>query len=168
MTQPRNTSHLPARMALIETADGRWYPALVPLTDTPHWVTILDVGLIPPAVEPYRDPAEGYASREDAREACYAWHEAAVLEVQWQILASHTEVYPERNAWYLEEIARLTGNGTPMLACGTDVYAVLIADRSGRDQVIAATGMTIDEAIETLYQRVYAWPCQHQGSTCAS
>jgi hypothetical protein len=167
MTPLSNTSPLPARMALIETADGRWYPAFTPLTDTPHWVTLLDAGLIPPAVEPCHHPAQGYASREDAREACHAWHEAAVLEVQWQILASHTEVYPERNAWYLEEIAHLTGNGTPLLACGTDVYAVLIADRSGCDEVISATGMTIDEAIETLYQCVYAWSCQHQGSTRA-
>jgi hypothetical protein len=47
------TPKLPMGMALIETAEGRWYPAITPLTDTPHWVTILDEGVrfVPPARE---------------------------------------------------------------------------------------------------------------------
>ena len=44
---------LPKGMALIETADGRWFPALTPLTDVPRLVTVLDAGArcIPPARE---------------------------------------------------------------------------------------------------------------------
>jgi len=34
------------------------------------------------------------------------------------------------------------------------VYTILMADRHGIDETISATGHTIDEALEALYQRV--------------
>ena len=37
---------------------------------------------------------------------------------------------------------------------GIDVYAVMMEDRHGIDETISATGHTIDEALEALYQRV--------------
>ncbi len=135
------TGTLPKGMALVETFDGRWFPAFTPDTKKPYWVLSLEdaaTTIIPPALDPLIDPYQGYDCREEAFGAYHAWHEAAVLPVHWQVLATHTEVYPERNAWYLDEITHLTGNYTPLLACGTDVYAAVI-----------------DEALEALYQRVY-------------
>jgi len=170
MTQTK-TSHLPKGMALIETSDGRWFPALTPLTDTPHWVTVLDTGLIPPALKPYHDAKKGYGSRKKALEACCAWNEEVSLSVQWNMLAAHTEVYPERNIWYCEEIAQMTGGGSTLVTCTIDVTALVIAEVHPQVQVIEAAGVSLDEAIERLYQKVYAWWCMREQETrhaCAS
>ena len=165
MTNPIKTDALPQGMALVETDDGRWFAAFAPDGATPRSLHLLGdatATLIPPALAQRSEACQGYGCRKEAIEACYAWHEAAALPVQWQTLAASTEVYPERNAWYLEEIARLTGDSTPRLSCGIDVSAVVMTDRSGSNGVITAVGTTIDEAVEALYQRVYRWYCQQQ------
>src|SRR2546421_327585 len=77
--QTTHTQALPKGMALIETAEGCWFPALAPLIDTPHWVTFInsEACCIPPALEsqPCHDPKKGYTSRQKALEACCAWDE---------------------------------------------------------------------------------------------
>ena len=117
------------------------------------------------------DPSYGYDSREEAIEACHAWREAVELPQEWRGLAARTEVYPERNAWYLDEIALLTGGGdTPRLHCGISVHAVVLVRQTTRDngtQIITATGGTPDEAIEALYQRVYEWSRESQVTASA-
>ena len=65
MTQQTTyTQALPKGMALIETAEGRWFPALTPLTDTPHWVTFIDAEArcipLALAVQPCHDQKQGY------------------------------------------------------------------------------------------------------------
>jgi hypothetical protein len=161
MTHTTYTQVLPKGMALIETAEGRWFPALAPLTDTPHWVTILDAGAdcIPPALasQPCHDPQKGYSSRKKALEACCAWDEAIRLSVQWNILAAHTEVYPERNAWYLDEIAQMTDGSSTLVTCTIDVTALVIVELRQEVQVMVTVGLTPDEAIEHLYDKVYEW-----------
>ena len=152
---------LPPGMALIETADRRWLPALTPLTETPHWVTCIDTETrcIPPAlpVQPSHDPRQGYPSRAQALAACCAWDEEISLFVVWKTLAAHTEAYPERNAWYQEEIAWMTG-GSPVLVTTTiEAIAVVVVELHPGVQVISAAGITLDEAIEHLYQQVYEW-----------
>lgn len=160
MMTTATTATLPKGMALVETPEGRWFAAFAPKAEKPHWVFLLEdaaTTLIPPALEPLDDPCRGYECREGAIEAYLAWHEAALLPIQCQILATHSEVYPERNAWYLDEITRLTGDEKPRFSCGTDVYAVVIAVCDGNCEAITATGSTPDEAIEALYQHVYEW-----------
>jgi hypothetical protein len=94
------------------------------------------------------------------------------LPDEWRGLAARTELYPERNAWYLYEIALLTGGGdTPRLHCGITVHAVVLVGQTAQDngiEIIAVRGDTPDEAIETLYQRVYEWLLKSQAATCAS
>ena len=135
-------------MALIETAEGRWYPAMTPLTDTPHWVTVLDEGIrfVPPALTPASrpDPQKGYGSRKKALEACRRWNEDVTLPVQWDILTAHIEAYPERNAWYLDEIAQMTGGGHVLVTCGVDATALVIAKLHPAVQVIAEVGVGPD------------------------
>ena len=163
MTNPLKTNALPQGMALIETADGRWFAAFAPDGATPRSLLVLldaTTTLIPPAFDQGSDACQGYGCREEAIEAYRAWQEAAMLPVQWHILAASTEIYPERNAWYLEEIARLTGDSTPRVSCGINASATVLTDRSGSNSVITAIGTTIDEAVEALYQRVYRWYCQ--------
>lgn len=155
-------TNLPDGMALIEVDDGRWFPAFAPVGVT-QWVRIVDdltAGIIPPAVDLPANPCQGYESREAALEACCAWHEAAAAPVQWAQLAAQAEVYPERNAWYLEEIAHLTGEGVPLFSSGYDVLAAVLAEQGECSTIITVTCATPDEAIEALYQRVYAWSCE--------
>jgi hypothetical protein len=173
MTHTTKTPKLPMGMALIETAEGRWYPAIAPLTNTPHWVTVLDEGarFVPPAREPASrtDPQKGYGSRKKALEACHRWNEDVTLPVQWDILAAHTEVYPERNVWYLDEIAQLTGGANALVTCGVDATALVIVELHPAVRVIAGVGGGPDEAIERLYEKVYEWWCIRTTSqSCAS
>jgi hypothetical protein len=157
-TMKKNT--FPEGMALVETADGRWFPACAALTETPHRVYVLEgPPLIPPALDSFYDPAPGYDCREEAIEAYRARLEAVELAEYWRGLAACTELYPERNAWYLDEIVQLAGDDIPRLYYGVPVHTMVLA---AGNEVIDATGNTPDEAIETLYQRVYEWSCKRQ------
>jgi len=92
---------------------------------------------------------------EEVIAACRAWLVEAGVHVRWRALAANTEVYPERNAWYLEEIVHLAG-AIPMVGIGVaDAYADVIVRYRGGSYVLEAAGASLDEAIEALYQRVY-------------
>jgi hypothetical protein len=104
---------------------------------------------------------------EESVAACRAWLEEEGVPVRWRALAAHTEVYPERNAWYLEEIVHLAG-AIPMIGIGVaDAYAIVIARDSGRSYLLEAIGTSLDEAIEALYQRVYDCLCDRKASSPA-
>ena len=175
MSNRRKQDALPDGMALVQSADGKWFPAFATVSIRSHRVYVLEESpvFIPPALPPWHDPAQGYDNREEAIEACRAWLEATELPDEWRALAARTELYPERNAWYLDEIAQLTGgDDTPHLHCGTSVHAVVLVRQTTGDngtgaQIIAATGGTPDEAIETLYQRVYEWSRESQATASA-
>jgi len=122
MTNPMKMDALPEGMALVETDAGRWFAACGPLSEEmPHRVFLLKGTStdIPPALGQVDEPGQGYGSREEAIAAYRAWLEAARLPMHWRELAARTEVYPERNAWYLDEIARLTGDATPCSCAGS-------------------------------------------------
>ena len=167
MTMKQET--LPEGMALVETADGRWFAACARLSEIPKRVYVLEgPPLIPPALDSFRDPGSGYDCREEAIEACHAWRKAMELTEDWRGLAARTELYPERNSWYLDEIVQLMGGDEPpRLHCGISVHAVVLARQTAGNEIIAATGNTPDEAIETLYQRVFEWSCKQRTTTCA-
>jgi hypothetical protein len=154
-------------MALVETADGRWFAAYASSRERPPQVYLLeDPPLIPPALDAFHEIGPGYDCREDARVACQAWCEVEELTEVWQGLAARIELYPERNAWYLEEIMHLTGDDAPRLHRESAVQAVVLARGKDGLEVIAATGNTPDEAIETLYLRVYEWSRMLQSEAC--
>ncbi len=164
MTTAPPEETLPEGMAVVETADGRWFPALAPSpsSERPRWVSLIDEPyVVPPALDPLADSTAGYAERDEAVAACWAWHEATVLSADWYMLAMSTEVYPERNSWYLEEMARLIGD-TRVRIFATYGFATVMAMPSGVDEVIMARGMTRDETIVNLYQLVYEWSCKQQ------
>jgi hypothetical protein len=150
---------LPEGMALVETADGKWFPAFDFLSEIPHRIDVMEgPPLIPPALDTFHDPEPGYVCREEALEACRSWCEAVALAAYWRGLATRTELYPERNAWYLDEIEHLAGgDDTAHLHCGVSVQAMVLARGIDSIEVITALGDTPDEAIETLYQNVYEW-----------
>jgi hypothetical protein len=176
MAHSRKQETLPDGMALVQTSNGKWFHAFSVFSVRSYRVWELYLleespVFIPLALPPFHDPAQGYDSREEAIEACYAWREAVELPQEWRGLAARTEIYPERTAWYMDEIAHLTrGYDIPRLHCGTSVHAVVLVRQATRDngaQIIAATGDTPDEAIETLYQRVYEWSRESQAIASA-
>ena len=164
MTMKQET--LPEGMALVETADGRWFAACAQLSEIRNRIDVLEGSpLIPPALDSFRDLGSGYDCREEAIEACRAWREEGELTEDWRGLAARTELYPERTAWYLDEIAQVAGgDDTLHLHCGISVQAMVLARGDDRSEIITATGDTPDEAIETLYQRVYEWSRKLQAS----
>jgi hypothetical protein len=164
MTTAPPEETLPEGMAVLETADGRWFPALAPsCSERPRWVSLIDrPRFVPPALDPPDDSTEVYWEREVAVAACWAWHEATVLPADWHLLAMSTEVYPERNSWYLEEIARLVGSDAHTRVFATYGFATVIAMSYRVDEVIMARGMTRDETIANLYQLVYEWSYRQQ------
>ncbi|HEV2582822.1 MAG TPA: hypothetical protein VGT44_18330 [Ktedonobacteraceae bacterium] len=157
----RTEMTLPAGTALVETFDGRWFPAFVPSEENPlRWVHLIDGPLdIPPALD--GDPEAGYQMRAEAIAACWAWQEAAVLPFEWEAVARQIEVYPERAAWYIDEIAQLTGNTRQVQRSGP-FASVSVAQPSDQETTITAHGANPDEAIENLYQCVYEWACPQQ------
>jgi hypothetical protein len=170
MTTTRKPERLPEGMVLVETADDKWFPAFALFSDISNWMVVPEGSpLIPPALDPLHDPVQGYTCREEAIEACHAWREAVELTEEWRELAAYTELYPERTARYLDEMVQLAaGDDTPHLHYGISVQAVVLARGDGGNEVIAAAGVTPDEAIENLYQRVYEWSRRPQALACAS
>jgi hypothetical protein len=166
MVRTRKQATIPEGMALVETASGRWFPAFALFSEIPNRIDILEGSpLIPPALDSLHDPEPGHDCREEAIEACRSWCEAVELTEYWRGLAACTELYPERNSWYLDEIEQLAGgDDTLHLHCGISVQAMVLARGDDRSEIITATGDTPDEAIETLYQRVYEWSRKLQAS----
>ncbi len=154
-----NSNLLPKDLAVVETCDGTWFPAFASSIESPSWIGLVGNSTIPAALKPREDPRRGYASRQEAIDAYEAWHEAAILPVCWQALAAATEIYPERNAWYGEEISRVLGDRdmTTITSLGCEALALVMAEHEGCGCVLSATGATPDEAMEALYQRVYAF-----------
>jgi hypothetical protein len=161
MDRRMKQERFPEGMALVETADCRWFPACAYLSEIPHRIDSMeDPPLIPPALDTFHDPEPGYD--------CHVWREEEELTEYWRRLAACTELFPERTAWYLDEIVQLAGDDTPRLHCVNSVHAMVLARQTTGNEVIDATGNTPDEAIETLYQHVYQWSCQKHDTTCES
>jgi hypothetical protein len=168
MTRTMKHNALPEGMALVETADGRWFAACATLAEIPQRVYLLeDPPPIPPALDSFHERGQGYDCREEALAACHAWREEVELNEDWRGLAARTELYPERTAWYLDEIIQLArGDDTPHLHCGISVQSMVLARGIDSIEVISATGDTPDEAIESHDPRVYEWSRKQQAIAC--
>ncbi len=71
-------------MAVVERADGRWFAACASLAERPPHVSLVeDPPLIPPALDSFDEQRSDYLYREEARDACHIWCEAAELTQQW-------------------------------------------------------------------------------------
>jgi hypothetical protein len=169
MERTSKQERLPEGMVLVETTDGRWFPVCALSSDIPFGVYRVETSpLIQPARDSLHERVPGYTCREEAIEAFSAWNETCKLTQDWRWLAALTEVYPERNAWYLDEIVRLPGgDDTPHLHYGISVQAMVLARGTDSIEVITATGDTPDEAIEALYQCVCEWSRMLQATACA-
>jgi hypothetical protein len=62
---------LPKGIALVETADGRWFAACASLSERlPRVHLVEDRPLIPPALDSFLEGESGYLCREEALSAC--------------------------------------------------------------------------------------------------
>jgi hypothetical protein len=101
-------------------------------------------------------PTTGYVSFRTYAQAfnfCHRRQEGFSLWSAWEKLAAQSELYPERNVWYREEIQRHTGEPIVCDCTGWTVYCSVFLPDGTYCFVRAAT---LDEAIERLYQEVEA------------
>lgn len=125
-----------------------------------HWEDILDW------FDPYalgEQPTHGvisFRTRREALDFCHRYQETFDLRWQWQKLATKSEIYPERNAWYQEEIAQHSTWGPPNISPSVStVYAsvYLHSENPLSSFHCAIWGDDIDDA----YVRLYEAMCQH-------
>ncbi|HVB20584.1 MAG TPA: hypothetical protein VNG51_01380 [Ktedonobacteraceae bacterium] len=105
---PRPRTRLPAGLGITE-ADGRFYPVYED-DDRPRTRFSWDIShTIPFAVGPRRERGSiSFATRREAVWFCRRHDEDSyLLAVTCPTLLAASELYPERNAWYREEITRL-------------------------------------------------------------
>jgi hypothetical protein len=66
MTRTMKQNALPECMTLVETDDGRSFPAFASLSEIPHRIDVMeDPPLIPPACDSFDDPGQGLDCREE-------------------------------------------------------------------------------------------------------
>ncbi len=175
---------LPEDYAIALTPDGLFYPLLIsyisPKADTekrPRGIAMLlslrwEWEDIPPACGAH--PSEGlvaYSSWEEAIAWCYRRTENISLRTAWDILASHIELYPERNAFYDEHIRDLLLQaamdmlppGISICPLHRSVCAWITCSHHGKEQQVFAEAETIDAVWEALYTQVYQWVCHLSG-----
>ncbi|MBA2680537.1 MAG: hypothetical protein H0U76_19345 [Ktedonobacteraceae bacterium] len=156
---------------VIAEIEGRYYPlrienrnedGSISLGCSSHFYWEVEAGSgIPYALGPQH--TRGIVSLKryrDALDFCYRKQEGYSLWYQWEVLKARTELYPERNAWYRDEIVTMTGGRLPggrlpqVEASGTyTVYGSVFL--KGTHCFVSAP--TIDDAWERLYECV----CDH-------
>ncbi|GCE04233.1 hypothetical protein [Dictyobacter aurantiacus] len=109
---------------------------------------------IPPAVGPrHTTDVVSFPTYADAVTFCHRKQEEVDMFLAWEKKAARCEVYPERNAWYAQEIEQLTGNLPVLYGTLFKAHAVVI-DTNGTWYCEDAPAL--DEAMIHLYERVYA------------
>ncbi len=166
---------LPAdyHMAVIEL-EGRYYPVRTEReTDTgmlrlgtfPHFSWEVEAAYGTPYALG-REPTHGVISFRDEQNAidyCHRSWDNLRQRVRWKKLAAQTEVYPERNAWYREQIALLCRE-EPRLNVESDARASVFFRGGSLCMVWAAT---VDEAWEQLYTQVEATEAEQHPAASA-
>jgi len=165
---------LPPHYGVAQLASGRFYPLYVsgeepgePELSPSFYCLRWEDQRIPFALGPLRrEGVVSFAQRTQALQYCQREKEAFDLLWQWQQRACQAELYPERNAWYRDEIERLAHSGNCSLflsretvdchCVGDEVYASIWVHLAKTYQAIRAKAPTIDEALVALYEQVTA------------
>jgi hypothetical protein len=80
VTKTMKHTTLPEGMALVETANGRWFAAYTSMSERILRVYLLeDPPFISPAFDSFYEGGTGYGCREEALAACHAWYETVEL-----------------------------------------------------------------------------------------
>jgi hypothetical protein len=151
---------LPPPYALVEF-NQKFYPFRLwsPIEAELVYLSPIDDNCIPPAIRPFarakRKYSEGYVRRADAIKVCHERAEQAALIKQWEVLAAQQETHPERNSWYLDEIARMTGEVPHTVQLDTFACASTHVTLAEKCHFISGEGWTTGEALEALCARVY-------------
>ena len=162
MTAPKATLPVSYNVAVIEL-EGRFYPVrikrdkdtrTIKLDSAPHLLWDIEVLFgIPPAQGPFhRQGVVSFSKHHHALAFCHRNQEEFGVLWHWQEVAARTEAYPERNAWYREEIRELAKAFPHVHVSGTEAYAH-VSFRDGTWCSVFAPN--VDEMWKQLYERVY-------------
>ncbi len=153
---------LPQGYGVAHLADGRYYP-LYTSGDlpSPSYLTPLywQYQLIPFASGPHhREGVVSFTSRKLAEDYCWRLDES--FSVLWNIAkdAWARELFPERNAWYRDQLTQLVRKQSPYSSCAVYINgtfeAVTAAIYLDNTERVGVECPTIDDAIEALYHEV--------------
>ncbi|GER87598.1 hypothetical protein KDW_17600 [Dictyobacter vulcani] len=145
---------------VIAEINQRFYPVHTQTTDDSQELTgffellwsFEDSDGIPMAVGPrHTTGLVSFPTYAAAINYCHRRCEESQFLVNWKKNAARCELYPERNAWYTQELQQLTGN-TPFLCPSLfEVHAhVVLYDGT----VHSVDAGTIDDAMCQLYEEV--------------
>jgi len=158
---------LPSGYSIAHLEDGRFYPLRITKLgeyidlSTMQWTT----QRVPFARGP--QPTHGtvsFADRKLAEQYCHREHEEFLLLWNAARHGWRQELYPERNAWYREEILRLVREHDPHSSLRDRVevddhydapYAYVYLNLRGNFQAIRVKGESVDEALQALYHEVF-------------
>ncbi|HVB20568.1 MAG TPA: hypothetical protein VNG51_01300 [Ktedonobacteraceae bacterium] len=172
---PRPLTRLPAGLGITEV-EGRFYPGYED-NDCPLTRFSWDVShTIPFAVGPRRKRGSiSFATRREAVWFCRRHDEDShLLAVTCPELTSASELYPERNAWYREEITRLVSTVEQIAPDEVHVHMFFTCLRvtvwlihQQWDRVLQKVyATTIDEGWECLYAAVCSTLSETTRSAC--
>lgn len=127
---------------------------------------IFSTGLTPYALG--EQPTHGvisFRTRREALDFCHRYQETFDLRWQWRQMATKSEIYPERNAWYREEIAQHSTGGPPNISPSVSVvYASVYLH--GENPLSSFHCAIWGDDIDNAYVRLYEAVCQHRSCSC--
>jgi hypothetical protein len=147
-------------MAVAEI-NGRFYPVSLAsdeqgelvLDSHPRYLwEVEDEFGIPPAIGPrHTTGVVSFPTYVAALHFCHCRYERFSLIIHLDYAVATYEVYPERNAWYADEIQTLAGMRPYVSSIGTRAY-VSVFLRDG--DYCRVYGNTIDDGLVNLYERL--------------
>ena len=164
MATPRETLPEDYRIVIAEI-EGRYYPLFVEKREedgtvrlgySPNldWRAEAQHG-VPPALGPrHMEGKISFRTYRAAFDFCHRMNEGYGLPCDWNELTAQTELYPERNAWYRDEIVALV-NVRPLVETSSSSAYGSVFPRGGAHCFVTAP--TIDEA----WVRLYASVCEY-------
>ncbi|GCE18677.1 hypothetical protein [Dictyobacter kobayashii] len=146
----------------IAEIERRFYPLHISTSEdgrqierfSPYYWSFEDSYSIPYALGPrHTTGLVSFPTYADAVTFCHREREEVDVLLECRKKAARCEVYPERNAWYGQEIEHLTGNAPFHYSTLFEEHA-MVTDTYGT--IYSLEALTLDEAMCQLYERVCA------------
>jgi hypothetical protein len=155
MTKPP----LPPGFSVLQLENQQWYPVRVERFFDPSFA---EQGAIRLNFLPDLAGNEvHFKQRDEAVKECrmQAESDAYYEQLRWRTLAAHSNVYPERCAWYLDLLLSLTGV-TPYVERWSGGVMLLLPcylcrGCQEREESLMSEALTLDDALEELTQQIY-------------
>lgn len=98
-----------------------------------------------------------FHTRKEALAFCHRKWEEYQLTVKWEGLRARSELHPDRNAWYREELMNY--------ACSDPIVGRIVDTTYARMHLWDGTPLEVDgETIDEVYVKLYEAACQYAAS----